>query len=689
MNKDLLLEIGTEEMPAKFLPELVVQLEKSAAAELTRQLIPFEKIKAYATPRRLAVLAYSLPEQQDGSFLEYKGPSLKIARNEDGSWSRAALGFARGQAVAPDELYAKGGYLYAQKHCGGAPVESLLPQALLNIINSLVFPKSMRWSDLDFRFVRPIHWLLALLGDTLLPLEIAHVKSGKDSRGHRFLSAGAVKIDSPGHYLETLKNHFVVADQDERRAAIRRQIEEIAGKLGGQADIDEELLEEVTFLVEYPTALFGRIDREFLILPQEAVVTPMREHQRYFPVLDGKGQLLPYFITVRNGGERNLDGVAAGNERVLRARLSDAAFFFNEDKKRPLASRIQKLKKVVFREGRGSIYDKAQRIDELSAFVAAAADLRLNADELEILARTAQLCKADLTCGMVCEFAELQGVMGREYALIDGEPALVADGIFEHYLPRFSGDELPNSFTGRLTGVADKLDNITAAFSRGLAPTGSQDPYALRRQAIGVINIIRGAGWSVSISDLIRENARLLNVPDQAFAGQMLEFFTLRVKNILAEEGLRYDLADAVLAAGSDDIARTFKRAAALREFASGGQLPDAVRAFTRVANIAKQAPDAEFDEKLLFEPEEKELFAVFASLKAEAQGAIAKGKYLLALELAAQLAPAVDKFFAAVLVMAPEEKIKTNRLLLLADIKKFAAGVADFSRIVSDGRKE
>jgi glycyl-tRNA synthetase beta chain len=410
----------------------------------------------------------------------------------------------------------------------------------------------------------------------------------------------------------------------------------------------------------------------------------MREHQRYFPVLDGNGKLLPYFITVRNGDGRNLDGIASGNERVLRARLSDAAFFFNEDKKHTLASRTEKLKTVVFREGLGSIYDKTQRIGELSAFVATAATLRLNAEEWEILARTALLCKADLTSGMVCEFTELQGIMGREYALLDGEPALVASGIYEHYLPRFATDALPRSFAGRLTGIADKLDNITAAFSRGQAPTGSQDPYALRRQAIGIINIIRDAGWNLSLSAAVRESARLLNAPAAELTAQITDFFSLRVKNILADEGLRHDLSDAVLAADNDNIARVFKRAAALREFAGGGRMPDAVRAFTRVANIAKQPPAGDFCAELLVEPAEKELFTVFSGLRERARAAAAGEEYGLALELAARLAPSVDKFFAEVMVMAPDEKLKDNRLRLLADIKKFAAGVADFSRIVS-----
>jgi glycyl-tRNA synthetase beta chain len=682
VNKDLLLEIGTEEMPAKFLPETVVQLEKAAADALNRLLIPFEKVKAYATPRRMAVIAYSLPPEQARSFLEHKGPPLKIACNDDGSWSKAALGFARGQAASPDALFAKGGYLYVRKDCGGGPVENLLPEALLSIINSLAFPKSMRWSDLDFRFVRPIHWLLALFGGKELPLEIARVKSGAASRGHRFLSAGPIKIDSPARYLETLKENFVLADQDERRALIRGQIEQIADRLGGKAAIDPELLEEVVYLVEYPTALFGRIDKEFLALPQEAVITPMREHQRYFPLLDAGGKLLPYFITVRNGDGNNLDGIAAGNERVLRARLSDAAFFFGEDKKHTLASRTEKLKTVVFREGLGSIYDKARRIVELSAFVADAAALRLNGGEQEMLARTALLCKADLTCGMVCEFTELQGIMGREYALLDGEPAPVADGICEHYLPRFAGDALPRSFTGRLTGIADKLDNITAAFSFGQAPTGSQDPYALRRQAIGIINIIRDAGWNLSLSAAVRESMRLLDVSATGIAAPITDFFSLRARNMLAEEGLRHDLADAVLSADADNIAQVFKRAAALREFAAGSLMPDAVRAFTRVANIAKQPPMGDFDEKLLVEPAEKELFSVFSILQEQARAAAANGKYVLALELAARLAPAVDKFFAEVMVMSPDEKLKGNRLRLLAAIKKFAAGVADFSRI-------
>lgn len=687
MGKDLLFEIGTEEMPAKFLPGAIKDLERIAKEKLAEALISFDNVNVYATPRRLSLLVWDIPAVQEAKTVENKGPSTKIAYNEDGSLSKAALGFARGQGVDTLSLKEKDGYLYAFKQLGGKSVMELLPEVLSDILGALNFPKSMRWSDMDFRFIRPIHWFVALFDDQVIPFEAARVKAGRKSYGHRFLSTGCFDIPSPSQYMQKMQENFVTVDQDVRRSEIEKQITKIAQDLGGQISIDEELLEEVVHLVEYPTALYGKFDEEFLALPKEAIITPMREHQRYFPVLSADGSLMPYFITVRNGDNYNLDVVAQGNERVLRARLSDADFFFREDKKQPLSARLEKLKTVVFQEGLGSIYDKAQRLRKLARYISENSCLSDDVN-LQQLDRIAELCKTDLVTGMVGEFAELQGVMGKEYAKGDGEDVIVADGIFEHYLPRFAGDILPQGFTGRLVGLADKIDNIVATFSRGLIPTGSQDPYALRRQAIGIINILYDANYNFSLSKIILESLNLLGVPaekHEEIKNQILEFFLLRIKNILSVDGLRYDLVDAVLAVGVDDITQTFKRADALKELAKDkDKLHLATQALTRVANISKQPlSEIKVDVNLFSDDAEKALYKVFVDMEAGAEKAYAKGDYKEVLECVATLIQPINEFFDSVMVMVEDEKVKNNRLSLLKKIAVFSTTVADLSYIV------
>ena len=490
----LLFEIGTEEIPAKFMPNILAQLKELAEKKMTELRIPFESVKTYGTPRRMTFIASGVAEAQEDSTVEAKGPSAKIAFvNGDihGEPSKAAQGFARGQGVDVKELVVRDNYVYAIKHLAGQPVKELLPGLLMDILTSLNFPKNMRWADHDFKFVRPIRWLVALFGEEVVPVEITGVKSGKFSRGHRFLrrsavdaamehesfidaakavlgnaaakaknavasaalgTYGAVEIPNADAYEKTLYDNFVMVDQDARRELIRQQVTDMGVAEGGHAEINEDLLEEVNYLVEWPTALCGNFEDKFLALPKECIITPMREHQRYFPVLAEDGSLLNKFITVRNGGKEHLDIVAHGNERVLRARLSDAEFFFDEDRKQSLADRLEKLKTVSFQEGLGNMNDKSNRLVQAADMLAMAINAKVDKEKLE---RAALLCKCDLVTGMVIEFTELQGVMGREYAKLDGEAPEVALGIYEHYLPRFAGDELPKTDIGRLVGIAD------------------------------------------------------------------------------------------------------------------------------------------------------------------------------------------------------------------------------------------
>ena len=685
MEQKLLFEIGTEEIPAKFMPGILEQLKSLAEKKLQELRVPFASVTVFGTPRRMTFIADGVEETQASTVVESKGPSVKIAFGPDGAASKAAQGFARGQGIAVEDLIVRDEYVYAVKQLTGQAVIDLLPAFLVDIVESLSFPKNMRWADHDFRFVRPIKWLVALLDDKIIPIEITGVKSGRNTIGHRFLSKGEVEIACASDYAKVLREHFVLVDQDERRKMIRQQVEELAQKEGGIAEIDEDLLEEVVYLVEYPTALCGHFDDKFLTLPKETVITPMREHQRYFPVLTADGKLLAKFITVRNGNSEGLDIVAHGNERVLRARLSDAEFFFNEDRKIKLEERLEKLKTVVFQEGLGNIYDKSVRLADIAMTLKKSLNVKVDED---ILQRTALLSKTDLVTGMVCEFTELQGVMGREYALLDGEKPEVAQGIFEHYLPRFAGDELPTTDIGRLVGIADKLDNIAATFSRGLIPTGSQDPYALRRQAIGIINILVDGNYHLPLLKTISAVLGLLNVPSAKngeLLAQLQEFFVQRVKNMMGDQGIRYDVIDAILnEKANDDIVDLFVRAKALAEYVETSEAAESIQAFTRVVNLCKKAEgETIIKESLFVEPAEKELYEVVCRLQKETIPALVAYNYADVLKLINEVSAPVNKFFDTVMVMDKDENVKNNRLALLVQVKETASMVGDLSAIV------
>ena len=496
---------------------------------------------------------------------------------------------------------------------------------------------------------------------------------------------GAVEIPNADAYVQALADNFVLVDQDARRELIRQQVTELAAAEGGIAEIDEDLLEEVNYLVEYPTALCGKFEEKFLSLPKEAIITPMREHQRYFPVVDAEGRLLNKFITVRNGGKEFLDVVAHGNERVLRARLSDAEFFFNEDRKIKLEDRLEKLKTVSFQEGLGNMYDKSERLTKLAEMVKFAINVKVDDANLK---RTALLAKTDLVAGMVVEFTELQGVMGREYAKLDGEPAEVAAGIYEHYLPRFAGDELPQGTIGRIVGISDKLDNIVATFSRGLAPTGSQDPYALRRQALGIINILISSNYHLPLIKILAGALYLLNIKPEdtgKLIPQILEFFKLRLKNLMIEQGIRYDVVDAVFAdERNDDLVDIYARCQALNAYVALPEAEAVIQASIRVCNLCKKIDtEVAISSALFADPAEQELHDVLIRLNKELIPDIVTYNYAAALKLAEQVVEPVNKFFDSVMVMDENVAVKNNRLALLEQAKEVANAVGDLSCIV------
>lgn len=711
----LLFEIGTEEIPAKFMPGILKQLKELAAAKMQGLRIPFEDITVYGTPRRMAFIAGGVAETQADVVVEAKGPSVKIAY-VSGAPSKAAQGFARGQGVDVKDLVVRDNYVYAVKHLAGQPVVELLPGLLMDILTSLSFPKTMRWADYEFRFVRPIRWMVALFGDQIIPVEICGVKSGKFSMGHRFmqqslkaaaesqglLSAalskvgnkvysalagvkGAVEIPSAGDYKKVMYDNFVMVDQDERRALILQQIKDLAAQNGGEAEINEDLLEEVNYLVEWPTALCGKFEEKFLSLPKECIITPMREHQRYFPVLDEDGNLLNKFITVRNGGSEHLDIVTHGNERVLRARLSDAEFFFNEDRATKLEDRLEKLKTVSFQEGLGNMYDKSERLVKMAEMLRFAINTPVDEEELR---RCALLCKTDLVTGMVIEFTELQGVMGREYALLDGEKPEVATGIFEHYLPRFAGDALPATTIGRIVGIGDKLDNICATFSRGLAPTGSQDPYALRRQALGVINILLDANYHISLAKIVAGTLYLLDIkPEETgkLVPQIMEFFKQRLRNLLMDQGIRYDVIDAVFAdKRNDDMVDLAVRCKALAAYVEAGNAEPLVQVSVRVSNLCKKIEKEVAISGSLFKDEsENKLHEVVAAVSKEIIPEIVLYDYAAVLKAGEKVIEPVNAFFDNVMVMDEDENVKNNRLAMLEEVRGIVNAVGDLSLLV------
>lgn len=684
MSKTLLLEIGTEEVPAHVMPGILSQLKENAAKTFEELRIEYKNIKTLGTPRRSALLVEGLAEQQADLSKENRGPAVNIAFDADGNPTKAAQGFARGQGVKPEELVIKDGYVYAMVHEKGGQTVDLLGDTLKGLVDGLNFPNNMHWADLDYKFIRPLRWLVALYGQDVIDFEVANVKSGRTSRGHRFLSEGDFEIANAEDYVEACRKASIIVDQNERCEMIRQQIAEVAAANGGQAEVNEDLLEEVLYLVEYPTALCGKFDEKYLALPAEAVITPMRDHQRYFPVLKD-GQLLPLFITIRNGGKEHLETVQHGNERVLRARLEDAQFFFDEDRKKTLEQHGEKLKTVVFQDGLGTIYDKALRLEVLAGYIADA--IGANEQDKKDAVRAAKLAKADLVTGMVTEFTELQGVMGREYALLDGETKAVAQAIDEHYMPRFAGDSQPASVAGRIVSLADKIDTIVGTFSRGLIPTGSQDPFALRRQALGIVNMLKEAQYHISLSQLVAKAMELLKIAD---AGQQVklqkdvaDFMKLRLKNVLADAGIRYDVVDAVFVT-VDDIYGVFLRAQAVNE-AVKQDMEKTIQAFVRTGNIARKAEDvqAAVEAGLLAEQVEKDLCKAYEAVASKVEKEVAAQDYAGAIATLSQLAAPIDAFFDGVMVMDKDEKIKNNRLGLLKLVDNLICQVADFSKIV------
>lgn len=690
MNKrTLLLEIGLEEMPARFVTNAMNELIARTETWLKSQRMQFDNLRGYSTPRRLAVQVTGLEEKQPDIKEEAKGPSEKVAV-KDGEWTKAAQGFARGQGIAVDDLYFKElkgeNYVFAKKHIQGQEVVSLLPQ-LKEILLQIPFPKNMRWGAYDIKYVRPVKWLTALFGNELVPFEIADVHTGRTTQGHRFLGE-SIELENADEYAAALLGQHVIADPTERREAIQAQVEEIAETENWIVPMDEGLLEEVTNLVEYPTALFGAFDENFLQVPEEVLITSMREHQRYFPVLDQNKNILPFFITVRNGDHRHLENVQKGNEKVLRARLADAEFFFSEDKKYSLESRLPKLDAIVYHEELGSIGDKVKRTEAITRLLAekTAADNTVK----ETALRAAKLSKADLVTHMVGEFTELEGKMGEYYALNDGETPEVAQAIYEHYLPKQAGDEPPVSESGSLVAAASKLDTLITSFGIGNIPTGSQDPYGLRRQTAGILHTYLSAGWTFDLPDFIEEvinyvgSQGILKRSTEETRQDLNDFFQLRYKNMLKDSGVRYDVIDAVMETGISYPQLVVDKCSYLMSQLIITSFKKEVEAFSRVTNISQKAAGSEKVDKNLFQQkEETDLYHATLEAWEKMRADLEDGNIESAYHVLRDLVPFIHQYFDNIMVMAEDETIKQNRLAQMLLTAELIHSFAAFQKIV------
>lgn len=686
MSNYLLFEIGVEELPARFVSSTLDQIKNNLTKLFNEKRISFDNIQILGTPRRLTFVVDGISEKQSDLEEEVKGPAKKIALDADGNFTKPALGFMKSKGLKEEDVVfkvvGKDEYIFGTIRQAGKETSEVLKEVLPQAIKMVVFPKAMRWGGKNMRFARPIRWMVTLLNDNIVEIDLEGIKSSNITKGHRFLGESEFEVNSLQDYFAKLEENYVILDQEKRKELIKNQCIEVAKSLGGEIEFDEDLLEEVTHLVEYPTAFYGEFDESYAKLPKEVVTTPMQQHQRYFPVLKD-GKLLPNFIAVRNGNDYRIDNVKKGNEKVLEARLADALFFYKEDTKRDLESYTEKLKSVVFQAKLGTIYDKSIRIEELSDKILKLLGLDCESEDTK---RAAKLCKADLVTGMVFEFTELQGIMGREYAKIGGENEVVSEAIFEHYLPRFAGDILPKTNAGVALSIADKLDSIAGFFAIGIQPTGSQDPYALRRQALGIINILMDSKLDVELKELALlalENYTNIEFNKEEVLSHMMEFFKERIKNLFRELGIRYDVIDAVLSSKIDDISDMYARAIELNNWLQKDELIEMLTAFNRVSTLAQKSISSTVDKDLLKEEAEIKLYNEFNDTKDKVKELLNRKKYSESLDCFASLRPSIDAMFDSVMVMDKDEAIKNNRLGLLKQIYDTMLSICDLSKIV------
>ncbi|WP_078545586.1 glycine--tRNA ligase subunit beta [Litchfieldia alkalitelluris] len=685
-KRDLLIEIGLEEMPARFITDASNQLTDKVTSWFLEKKIAYETIAGFSTPRRLAVLLTGVAEKQEDVETEAKGPARTIALDQDGNWTKAAIGFTRGQGASVEDIYFKEingiEYVHVNKFTKGQETKETLVE-LQQLITNLTFPKNMKWGNEDLRYVRPIKWLISMFGNEIIPISITGVESSNKTLGHRFLGS-EISIDSPSNYETQLLAEYVIVNALERKEAIKNQIQSLAEEHDWDVPVDEDLLEEVNNLVEYPTALFGKYEEEFLDLPEEVLITSMKEHQRYFPVKNKEGKLLPFFITIRNGDHQHIENVAKGNEKVLRARLSDADFFYKEDQKLKIENLVKKLDSIVYHEEIGSLGEKVKRIRKISDELAR--KLKVDETSLKHIDRAAHISKFDLVTHMVYEFPELQGRMGEKYALLSGEDEAVAKAINEHYMPRHAEDSIPSSTVGSIISIADKLDTIVSCFSIGIIPTGSQDPYALRRQSAGIVQILLEKDWDLSLEELLKLAINISAVNTEknpTLEKDLVQFFKLRVRNELSTRAIRYDIIDAVLSADVERISTLINKAIVLDQQKEFPEFKDTIEALSRILNIAKKGEKQEINPELFQSDEERNLFKEYKQVAATVSEALSIGNVKEAYDSLAALKDVINKYFDNTMVMADDHALKTNRLAQMVHLADVISSFANVNSIV------
>lgn len=694
MPADLLYEIGTEEIPAAFLAKALQDLQRLATERLGAARLDAAGVTALGTPRRLTLLVSDLADRQSDLEERLVGPPAKIAFDAEGRPTKAAIGFAKRNGVEVEALEReelddpkskkKGEYVVCTRRLEGAPAREVLPALLAELTRALPWPKAMRWAGGEESFVRPVHWVVALLGADVLPLSIVGVEAGRETRGHRFLAPASFAVESGRQsYVSALRKAFVIVEPEARRSSIVAELARIEGETGARVREDQALLDEVVNLVEYPVAVCGEFDPAFLEVPEEVIVSAMRSHQRYFAMEDGDGKLANRFVTVAGTVTRDLEVVRHGNERVLAARLADARFFFREDLKVSLDDRARELEHVVFQSKLGTVAAKAARIGAIAEWLGA-----LVGADTAAAARAAALCKADLVTNMVGEFPDLQGTMGQHYARAASESEAVCLAISEHYLPRGAGDVLPTTDLGAVVGLADRIDTVVGCFAVGLAPSGSADPYGLRRAALGILAILLDRGWSVSLRALIATAAERLGVAEvdvpEALRVEIATFFRTRLKGVLVDvHGLPADCVEAALNAGFDDVPDARARAEAVARLRTREDFEPLASGFKRVANILKgEAADGDPDSDRFAESEERALWDAFCVARNRVEALLGEGDYHGALQVLSELKGPVDQFFDAVLVMDKDESVRNNRLALLGRINATFTRIADFRQL-------
>ncbi|RRK10027.1 glycine--tRNA ligase subunit beta [Lactiplantibacillus garii] len=692
MAKTYLLEIGLEEMPAHVVTPSVLQLKERMTKFLKDERLGFETIKTFSTPRRLTVEVSGLDDKQADVKKEVRGPAKKIAQDADGNWTKAAIGFSKGQGASTDDIVFKDvkgtPYVFVQTFTAGKTAQEVLTAGIKDVITKMNFPTMMKWSTYSFKYIRPIRWLVSLLDNEIVPIQILDVNAGRTSRGHRFLGHD-VEIKTATDYEADLASVFVVANADKRKATIRKQIAALAEQRKWQIKVNEDLLEEVNNLVEYPTAFAGDFDTKYLTIPDEVLITSMRDHQRFFYVTDDQDNLLPHFVSVRNGNTEHLENVARGNQKVLTARLEDAAFFYHEDQQHSIQEYVERLKKVSFHDKIGTMYEKMQRVMYISGFLAN--QFGLSETEKNQLHRAAQIYKFDLVTGMVGEFPELQGVMGEKYAVLKGEDPAVGQAIREHYLPVSADGDLPKSKVGAVLAVADKIDSISSFFAVGLTPSGSNDPFALRRQAFGIVRIVRDQGWDFPIRKFEAEIQKELEAHDATysldFAKQttpVAAFLTDRVKQWFSNQKLRYDIVDTVVKGSRQDIREMFKAADVLNAHQDDPKFKDTIEAFTRLLRITAKADlsvgDLTVDPALFENDAEQHLYDAVVELQKQITPDMPMEARFKAL---AGLRPLIVDYFEQTMVMSKDEKVRNNHIKQLLIIAQMVNVMGDLNQLI------